>query len=141
MKSIKTKFFIEKCFSGINFIALTIFYVSLEHNWNIWWLDVILGVIIVINFLFQCVGIPRMHFEPVDEMTRNHELRAQAATYNTLSVLITALGLLCLINKQIRSFIFSISISWMYLFIVLGILQIIEYIIFLQIERGDDLIE
>lgn len=141
MKSIKTKYFIEKCFSGLNFIALGIFEFSVEHNWNLLVLDVILGAIIIVNFVFQCVFIPTQHFEPEDEMTKQHEWRAQAATYSGFCVLITILGLLCLVIKSMRNLIFSIHISWTYLFITLGILQIIEFVCFLCIERSDDLIE
>lgn len=141
MKSIKTKFFIEKCLSGFNFIVLGIFYYSVEHDWNLWWLDVILGAIIIVNFVFQCFFIPTQRFEPVDEMTKQHEQRAQAATYSGFCLLITVLGLLCLIIKSLRKLIFSIHISWVYLFIILGILQIIEFICFMCIERRDDLIE
>lgn len=141
MKSIKTKFFIEKCLSGFNFIVLGVFYYSVEHDWNLWWLDVILGAIIIVNFVFQCFFIPTQRFEPVDEMTKQHEQRAQAATYSGFCLLITILGLLCLVIKSLRKLIFSIHISWVYLFIILGILQIIEFICFMCIERSDDLIE
>lgn len=141
MKSIKTKFFIEKCFSGFSFIAIGIWRFSLEHSWNLWWVDVILGAIMIGNLLLQCFGIPRMHFEPVDEMTINHECRAEAATYNAVCLLLSILGLICMANKGMRNLIFSFNISWTYLFITLGVLHIIEYIIFLWIERSDDLIE
>lgn len=74
-------------------------------------------------------------------MTKQHEWRAQAATYSGFCLLITILGLLCLVIKSMRNLIFSIHISWTYLFITLGILQIIEFVCFLCIERSDDLIE
>lgn len=141
MKSIKTKYFIEKFLSGFSFIALGIFHFSQEHSWNLLWVDVILGIIIIANFLLNCCGIPRLHFEPVDEMTENHELRAQAATYTAFCFLLMVLGLICMASKSMRSLIFSFNISWTYLFIVIGILQIIEFFIFLWIERSVDLIE
>lgn len=141
MKSIKTKYFIEKCLFGFNFIACGVFYYSIIHSWYLWWLDLILGAIIIVNFVFQCLFIPTQHFEPVDEMTKQHEWRAQAATYSGFCLLITVLGLLCVVSKNIRNLVFSIHINWIYLFIILGILQIIEFVCFICIERRDDLIE
>lgn len=137
MKSIKTKFFIEKCCSGFNFIAMGIWWFSQEHNWNLFGVDVILGAVIIVNFILQVIVIPKLRFEPVDEMTRKHELRAQAATYNALCMVVSLFGLICIANKTMISF----HLSWTHLFIASGVLQIIEYICFLLIERSDDLIE
>lgn len=141
MKSIKTKFFIEKCFSGVNFIALGIWWFSREHNWNLWSVDVILGAVIIVNFLLQTIIMPKLRFEPVDEMTKSHEQRSQAITYTTVCMILSLLGLLCIINKTIRTLFFSLRLSWTYLFVALGIMQIVEYINFLLIEGSADPIE
>lgn len=141
MKSIKTKFFLEKCFAGLNFLAIAFVWYSLEQEWNLWWLDIIAGVIILGYFIFICFLNSRIHYEPVDEMTRMHECKAQAAVYNGVCVLLALFGLLCLWNKTMRGWVSSVGFSWTYLFLALGILNVVEYLLFLVIESSGDVIE
>ena len=71
-------------------------------------------------------------------MTKMHEYRAQAAVYNGVCVLLALFGLLCLWNKMVRGIVSSVGFSWTYLFLALGILNIVEYILFLVIESSGD---
>lgn len=138
MKSIKTKFFLEKCFAGVNFLAIALFWYSLEQEWNLWWVNAIAGAVILGYLIFVCFVNSRIHYEPEDEMTKMHEYRAQAAVYNGVCVLLALFGLLCLWNKMVRGIVSSVGFSWTYLFLALGILNIVEYILFLVIESSGD---
>lgn len=106
MKGIRTKFFLEKCFAGLNFIALGIWLYSLEQGWDLVWLDFLLGIVIIGYFIFLFIIGPKLHYEPEDEMTRSHERRAQAATYNMVCKLLALLGLLCMLSRHTRNTIF-----------------------------------
>lgn len=142
MKSIRTKFFIEKCFAGLNFLAIARLQYSLDHDRDLGWVELfVLGALILGYFVFSFFINPRLHYEPVDEMTRAHECKAQAATYNGLCAVLALFGLICMVNKGIRKYLFSFGLSWTSLFIVLGILQVIEYLLFLRIESSGDPIE
>ena len=141
MKSIRTKYFMEKCFAGLNFLAIALLWYSLEQEWNLWWAYVIAGAIILGYFIFTCFLNSKIHYEPVDEMTKMHEYKAQAATYNAFCVLLALFGVLCLLNKTMRSLVFSFQLSWTYLFLVLGILHVVEYLLFLKIESSGDVID
>lgn len=141
MKEIKTKYFVKKCFAGLNFLAIGIWSYSIENDWNIWWVDAILGMIIVSYFVFDAFIIPKMRFEPEDEMTKQHEYRAQVATYSAFSVVLAVTGVLGLVSMSTGVFKLSFRLSWVHVFIVLGILQVVEYISFLLIEKSGDVIE
>lgn len=140
MKSIKTKFFIEKFFYGLNAFSLGIWQYAMEHNRDSWWIDLICGIVILGYFIFHFIVSPKLRFEPVDEMTKNHEHRAQAAVYIALCTILSLFGVLCLAVKRLR-FMVSFNLSWTHLFVILGFLQIAEYICFLLIERSGDTIE
>lgn len=138
MKSIKTKFFLEKCLAGLNFIAIGLTYSIKQMPIP---LGILLGMIVIMYCVFQLGMKNKIPFEPEDEMTILHEQRAQAAIYNGICIILAVLGLLCLFRQSFSKLLFSFALQWPYLFFVLGILQIVEFFIFIMIERQGDPIE
>lgn len=129
----------DKCFTGLDFLAIALLYYSWDY-WKLWWVEVIAGIVIL-GYCSSYLWNSKIQYEPVDEMTKEHECRAQAATYNGLCVILSIIGLLCMCSKPIRSLLFSFELSWPFLFLLLGVLQILEYFVFLWIESSGDAIE
>ncbi|MDO4168029.1 MAG: hypothetical protein Q4D32_11565 [Eubacteriales bacterium] len=135
MKSIRTKYFLEKCLAGLNFLAIGLQqHIAYREGWDSLWIPVC-GMVILGYVVYQNILSGRMKFEPEDEMTKRHEDKAQAGVYKLLCILLAVVGLICMFNAAFRGKLYSMPFSWMYLFYLLGILQIIEYIVFLLIER------
>ncbi len=141
MKSIRTKYFLEKCLAGLNFLAIGMQQQSLSEGWDSGLMMVICGIFILGYFVYQFILAGRLKFEPEDEMTRRHEVKAQAGVYDMLCIVLALVGLVCICSTGFREILYSIPVSWAYAFYLLGVLQIIEYIVFLLIERTGDPIE
>lgn len=139
MKSIKLKFFLEKCFNGIFFVLIGILeYLDYEKVNHI---IPVLTVIAALIFLGVNLILPRFKFEPEDEMTREHENRSQAATYNILTIGLMLFALVCLCITSVKETNIDFVFNWAYAYFLFGGLQIIEYISFLWIEKKGDSIE
>lgn len=141
MKSIRTKYFLEKCLAGLNFLAIGLQeQIARSKGWDSLWIPVC-GIVVLGYVVYQCILSERMKFEPEDEMTKRHEYKAQAEVYKMLCILLALVGLFCTFSIGFRRNLYSIPFSWECVFYLLGILQIIEYVVFLLIERNGDPIE
>lgn len=139
MKSIKLKFFLEKCFNGILFILIGFFqYYDYDVSSGI---IPVLMVVAAIFFMGVNLILPRLKFEPEDEMTRKHESQAQALTYNLLTIGLMILALVCLCVTSYKQKDISFAFNWAYVCFIFGGLQVIEYISFMWIEKKGDRIE
>ena len=142
MKNIKTKFFLEKCLKGLNFIVIGLHcYYTFVLNRDFDVVRLLFFILIIGSLILDSVVLPKLQFEPVDEMTKVHEQRAQAATYNAICVTLALLGVVCMISRKLRNMFLALPLNWSYLFIVLGLLQMAEYIYFLKIEKSGDMID
>ena len=141
MRSIGTKFFLEKVLFGLDMVALGIVHQSIAEGWDSPLIMLISGSFVLAYLVFDFWLIDKIEFEPVDEMTKKHEYKAQAATYMLVCKILCIFGLACMINSALRSLVYSLHFSWWYTFYLIGVLQIIEYIVFIGIERRGDPIE
>lgn len=141
MSSIGTKFFLEKVLFGLDMVALGIVHQSIAGGWDSLFVMLFTGCFIWAYLVFDFWLIDKIKFEPVDEMTKKHEYKAQAETYMLVCRILCIFGLACMIIPALRNFVHSLHISWWYTFYLIGILQIVEYIVFIRIERRGDPIE
>lgn len=142
MKNIETKFFMEKCLKGLNYIVMGLHcYYTYVLNRDFDVVTLLFSILIIGSLILDSVVLPKMQFEPVDEMTKAHEQRAQAATYNAICVMLALLGIVCMVSKKFRSMFLAMPLNWSGLFIALGLLQMAEYMFFLKIEKSGDIID
>ncbi len=141
MKSIRIKFFFHKCLFGMNLMGMGIFYQSQEEGWDSPVVIFISSVLILSYFIFGFLLYDHDKFEPEDEMTKQHEYRAQASTYLLVCSVLCVIGMCGLVSRSIRELVSSLDFSWEYAFYLAGILQFVEYALFIRIERKGDTIE
>lgn len=141
MSSIRVKFFLEKVLFGLDMVALGIVQQAIAGGWDSPLVMLLTGSVILAYFVFDFRLIDKIKFEPVDEMTKQHEYKAQAGTYMLGCKILGIFGLACMISSDLRIIVYSLHFSWWYIFYLMGILQIVEYMVFIGIERRGDPIE
>lgn len=134
MKSIKTKLFVDKFLTGILYliIGLSVFFEHIMSEKSI----VFFSVVLLLLLAFQILILPRMNFEPEDEMTVLHEKEAQALSFRVLFLVIAIINIIAVFTTGLNSKQhLAIDFKWQYMCIVLGMFEIMEYASFIHIER------
>ena len=133
MKSIKMKLFVEKFLTGILYLIIG-FSVFFEHIMSKKCI-VFFSVLLLVLLAFQIFVLPRMNFEPEDEMTVLHEKEAQALSFRVLFLVVAIINILAVFITGLKSEQhIAIDFKWQYMCIVLGIFEIMEYASFIHIE-------